>query len=601
MGEELWAGPPDEPDRYTLWAVVGGGGEGKVYRATRALRDGHLDVAVKVMLPDRFGRDGEPAPQVAERWVAQAARLRNLRHPGLVGVQEAFLGPPPHPPGLAVDGQFAYFVMAWVEGRDFAAWLSEQRTVVERLAVLDNVADALDELHSAGQVHADVKPGNVLVRSTALPTGATVESGILVDFGVMRSITGTRPSQLAVTVGYAAPELWQGAPYSPASDLYALAGLILFALTGQHPPVAQDAQAEAAARLRALSVPPPTVDAVITALHPNPAARPPGGCRAWLASARGGLTSSLTGPTGAAFAIPTAPTEAVATLGPPGRTGGASAVGDGDHAPRRRTRWLVAGLASALLVAAAGGGYALAGGDEDPPTETSGGPDTGGDRTATTDRATTTTREPDEVDDPQDAVGLDVEEASRELASAGFAVEEAETIDESVPDGQVLEVSEEAGTVILTVARRPVTRFLTDLTYVDGWADVGLFDLSGTSFTHALRLDVDGCGHTTSVEYDLGRDYRAIVGAMGIDDDSSADLRVRVEVFLDGTLVQTNDIGLGEAVAIDRDVQNVLRLKVQATNLGADYPCGEGGLVIADPQLRGVPSEVPPLTATPPG
>lgn len=606
MGEELWAGPPDEPDRYTLWAVVGGGGEGKVYRATRALRDGHLDVAVKVMLPDRFGRDGEPAPQVAERWMAQAARLRNLRHPGLVGVQEAFLGPPPHPPGLAVDGQFAYFVMAWVEGRDFAAWLSEQRTVVERLGVLDNVADALDELHGAGQVHADVKPGNVLVRSTALPTGATVESGILVDFGVMRSITGTRPSQLAVTVGYAAPELWQGAPYSPASDLYALAGLVLFALTGQHPPVAQDAQAEAAARLRALSVPPPTVDAVVAALHPNPAQRPPGGCRSWLAAARGGLTSSLTGPTGAAFSPPTAPTEPVATLGPSGAGGAGGEAGAQPArggASRPRTRWLVGGLAAALLVAAAGGGYALAGGDADPSADSSGDQVSDGDdqRTTTTARARTTTTADAELDDPEEAVGLDVDEASRELATAGFTVEEAETIDETVPDGQVLDVSEEGGTVILTVARRPVTRFLTDLTYVDGWADVGLFDLSGTSFTHALRLDVGGCGDSASVEYDLGRDYRAIVGAMGIDDDSSADLRARVEVFLDGTLVQTNDIGLGEAVAIDRDIQNALRLKVQATNLGSDYPCGEGGLVIADPQLRGVPSEVPPLTATAPG
>src|SRR5262245_19522753 len=33
MAGELWAGPANEPDRYTLWSVVGGGGEGKVYRA----------------------------------------------------------------------------------------------------------------------------------------------------------------------------------------------------------------------------------------------------------------------------------------------------------------------------------------------------------------------------------------------------------------------------------------------------------------------------------------------------------------------------------------------------------------------------------------
>ena len=542
------------------------------------------------MLPDRFGAHGEPAPQVAERWAAQAARLRNLRHPGLVGVQEAFLGPPPHPPGVQVDGQYAYFVMAWVEGRDFAVWLSEQRTAADRLAVLDNVADALDELHAAGQAHADVKPGNVLVRSTALPTGSNVESGVLVDFGVMRSITGTRPSQMAGTVGYTAPELWQGAPYSPASDLYALAGLVLFALTGEHPPVAQDGPAQAYNRLQALSVPAQTIDAIAAALNPNPAGRPPGGCHAWLAAARGGLTSSVLGPTPAPFAPPTAPTEQVGAAGGGGRSG-----------TRRRTLAGAAALAlitivggGGYLMADAGGGGATEDGGDGPPIETEDERDT-----ATTEGSTTTT-EP-EMDDPADAIGQDVDDASRDLTAAGFTVQESETIDDSVPSGQVLDATEEAGTVILTVARPPVTRFLTDLEYVDGSASTGLFHLSGTAYTHALNLYISYCGSTTSVEYDLGRDYRQIVGPMGLSDDSSSALRVRVEIFLDGALVQTNDIGLGEAVAIDRDIQNALRLKIQVTNLTAESPCHDGGLVVADPQLLGVPSEVPPLVANTPG
>jgi serine/threonine-protein kinase len=604
--DQLWAGPGDDPDRYALYHVVGGGAEGKVYRATRALRDGHLDVAVKVMLPDRFGAHGEPAEQVAERWSAQAARLRNLRHPGLVGVQEAFLGPAPHPAGVdAAGNNYAYFVMAWVEGQELGTWAGRQSTALARLGVLENVADALDELHENGQVHADVKPGNVVVRSTTLPTGATVEAGVLVDFGVMRAITGTRPSQVAFTAGYAAPELWQGAPYGPASDLYALAGVVLWALTGDHPAVAQDAAADARARLAAAGLSPDAVEAVAAALQPDPALRPALGCRAWLSTVRGGLSSSASAMTLPVGAV-TAPTGAVAPAPGTGGTAPAGLATGVPDAPRRRRspgRLVVTAVVLAGLLLVGGGAYALAQlGVADPGgTEAGEAPGTMAEATTTTERerrerSTTTTTEGDAAfGDPADLVGEDLEHAREALTDEGFTVEVDETLDAEAGDGEIVSAEEAAdGTVVLTVARPPVTRYLADLEPVDNYVETGLRSISGEQFTRSLFLVAACSSDPEYVEYDLGRDYRQLQMTIGLDDESPSGLRTRFEVFVDGSRVTNVDHGLGEAEPITLDVTDVLRVRFQSTVLDPSN-CGYGGgSVFADARLLGVPSEVPP-------
>jgi eukaryotic-like serine/threonine-protein kinase len=569
MSEQLWAGPPDDPDRYTLWAVIGGGAEGKVYRATRELRDGHLDVAVKVMLQDRFGTHGEPADQVAERWVAQAARLRNLNHPGLVGVQEAFLSTPPHPRGIQVDGRYAYFVMAWVEGRDLATWLAERSQPSERLGVLDNVADALDELHRARQVHADVKPGNVLVRSTALPTGATLDAGVLVDFGVMRAITNTRPSQVAFTAGYAAPELWQGAPYSPGTDLYALAGVVLFALTGEHPPVAQDAATEARRLLSSAGVPALTIDAVEAALHVDPVQRPNQGCRSWLAIARGGLTSSMSLGALDPTAPPTAPTEPVPVSGDvsPGPAEVASAGSENSHPPsspprrrRRRAAFAAIGLVAALLAAGAGfavavmqdgnGGAATAG-------ET---PDTDNEQTpSTTDppRPTTTTTEDIGVDD--------------------------ETATTTTTTGTT------AGSTPLNGSA-----FLSDLEPVveRNWDVSRDLNVDGTIYAHGLesgRLGYcgsNGPGTMQEVEYSIGRQYGTLHTIAGLSEDSAPGLPVKLEIFGDTRPLWTGTLVVGQPETIDLDVTDVLRLRFVATKQFEDPGgCNYVYAAMGDPTL----------------
>jgi serine/threonine protein kinase len=545
VSEELWAGPVEEPDRYTLWAVIGGGAEGKVYRATQALADGHLDVAVKVMLPDRFGAAGEPAEQVAARWADQAARLRNLRHPGLVGVQEAFLGPPAHPRGVVPEGRVAYFVMAWIEGRDFGSWLGDRPAGADRTQVLGNVADALDELHAAGQVHADVKPGNILVRTTTLPTGAAMEAAVLVDFGLMRAITRVAPSEVGYTAGYVAPELRHGQPYSPASDLYALGGVVLYALTGEHPSSEGDVVAEARRRLAAAGVPVATADAVSVALHPNPTLRPRG-CRAWLNRARDGLSSSMT--------VVMTP---VGTPPPPGSVGGPVVVPAEDAAPstpkpkkERSTLSAVIKVAVSLTVtaSAAVGGAKLA--DRGDDTQTAAPTTTERDdptTTSTTRRTTTSTT--DDTTDPTspllgNAVWLD--EFDQVDSGGGFYA------------------------------------------HVQAQTQADQAKLNGVPNLHSL-LAWTGCETANAwADFDLSRDWSRFTTTVGIEDASSADSSVTFTVLLDGQPVASGDVVLGRPVEVDVDVSNGLRLRLDMVDNSCGFPDNSSintTLVYGDPKL----------------
>lgn len=212
-----------------------------MYRGLRSVRAGQVEVAVKRAHLDRFNGIHSP-PEVVERWQAQAARLHNVPHTGMAGVHEAILGATPHRAGEAVgaasEADTAYFIMQWVEGQRLDEWVGDALalTASGRLAVLENIAGALDALHDEGLVHADVKPTNILVERRR-PVGASKELAIarLVDFGVLRVVSSTPPSLKVGSGGYAAPEVVDRGSYSAASDLYAFAGVALFLLSGEAP------------------------------------------------------------------------------------------------------------------------------------------------------------------------------------------------------------------------------------------------------------------------------------------------------------------------------------------------------------------------------
>lgn len=229
----LFIGPANAPDLYELTSVIDGtGGEGKVWRGYANFNEPRPVVAVKVYHPEHLTSRDAGASLL--RLQETASRLRSLRHPGLAGVHEPFLGAPPHPANQP-DASVPFVLcmpMDFIAGDTFESWCSTTASRVARLSMLSNAADALGQMHARQVVHGDIKPANIIVESAEARS-------VLVDYGLVRVAAADHPAARKTvmgTPGYWAPEVATAGRYSPSSDLYALACTIVFAVSGEHPP-----------------------------------------------------------------------------------------------------------------------------------------------------------------------------------------------------------------------------------------------------------------------------------------------------------------------------------------------------------------------------
>jgi eukaryotic-like serine/threonine-protein kinase len=218
---------PDEPSgpessgrrilagRYRLDEVIGRGGMSTVYRGT----DLSLDrvVAVKVAMDPLLERD----PVYASRFKREARAAAGISNSGIVTVYDA-----------GADGPTRYIVMEYVEGRDLAAILRDERPLEPPRAVriAEQVAGTLAAAHAAGIVHRDIKPGNIMVT----PEGQVK----VLDFGIARTTDGLNLTQTASVLGtapYMSPEQAMGQPADARSDIYSLGCVLYEMLTGKPP------------------------------------------------------------------------------------------------------------------------------------------------------------------------------------------------------------------------------------------------------------------------------------------------------------------------------------------------------------------------------
>ena len=142
-----------------------------------------------------------------------------------------------HPNAVALfdagesDG-YLYLVMELVEGQSLADRLAREGPLEPAVAgnIAASVLAALAAAHAVGIVHRDVKPGNIL-----LGRDGTVK---LADFGIAKRHDGDDVTVIGEIVGtpkYLAPELLDGAPATPSSDVYGT-GVVLFEMLAGHPP-----------------------------------------------------------------------------------------------------------------------------------------------------------------------------------------------------------------------------------------------------------------------------------------------------------------------------------------------------------------------------
>jgi serine/threonine protein kinase/beta-lactam-binding protein with PASTA domain len=200
--------------RYQVEAQVAMGGMATVYRAMDIRLD--RQVALKVMHAD-LARDEE----FVNRFIGEAKSVARLSHPNVVAVFDQ-----------GRDGSYLYLAMEYLPGRTLRNLLDERGWFPPReaLAIMVPLLSGLAAAHTAGIVHRDVKPENVLVA----PDGHLK----VVDFGLARALTmssQTRTGLIIGTVAYLAPEQVTGTGADARTDIYA-AGIVLFELlTGTKP------------------------------------------------------------------------------------------------------------------------------------------------------------------------------------------------------------------------------------------------------------------------------------------------------------------------------------------------------------------------------
>lgn len=202
---------------WRIERLIGRGGMGEVYEVQRA--DGQFEqrAALKVTRHE--------AARVLERFNAERQILARLDHPGIARLLDG---------GVMPDGR-PYAVMEYVEGQPITAYCdASQAGFNERIALFQQVCDAVEHAHNHLIVHRDIKPANVLVdrdgRVRLLDFGIAKP----LDAGLVASGTGELTA-LMLTPDYAAPEQLTGEPVTTATDVYALGILLYELLVGTKP------------------------------------------------------------------------------------------------------------------------------------------------------------------------------------------------------------------------------------------------------------------------------------------------------------------------------------------------------------------------------
>lgn len=263
--------------RYRIERFLAGGGFGNTYLAE------NVNMRKPVVIKEFFlkgivGRDQADGKTVTitldenkklfqsqlKKFEREARRLFDLNHPNIVRVHDLF-----------PENGTAYYVMDYVDGEALNTIVKRNGPLSENAVrhILNQMLDALEEVHARGIIHLDLKPGNIMINKEG--------TARLIDFGASKQILAseglTTTTGLSYTPGYAAPEQVYGNidKVGPWTDIYALGATLYNLLTAKKPPSMPDIINHGTAAFVYHSQVSHELENIIACLmHPTPEKRP---------------------------------------------------------------------------------------------------------------------------------------------------------------------------------------------------------------------------------------------------------------------------------------------------------------------------------------
>lgn len=243
---------------YTLIKRLGGGAMGSVWKVRD---DGGQEYAMKILRENASEDDYATQSEqnlARTRLRREALALQRINHIGVCSIVD-----------MELDASIAFIVTELIEGLNLKEDVAENgpyiRDDLERLA--HKLIDAIKAVHSAGIVHRDIKPTNVMISATG---------PVLVDFGIAMGEGEshvTRTGLVMGTPGFIAPEIIEGGDSDELTDWWSLAAVLAFAATGRPvfgtKPMMAVLERAACGNANLNGIPPRTMDALRSALNPN--------------------------------------------------------------------------------------------------------------------------------------------------------------------------------------------------------------------------------------------------------------------------------------------------------------------------------------------
>jgi serine/threonine-protein kinase len=202
---------------YKLLECVGEGGTAMVYRAEHAERG---QCAVKI-LKERNRKD----PTAVKRFLREAGYGERVDHPAVVRTYD-----------YAQEDGLYYLALEWVNGEPLSKFVQRTGPLATPVVahIIQQLAEGLAAAHEQGIIHRDLKPENIVYN----PTDRAVK---LLDFGIARDADEspserlTRTGFFVGTLQYVAPEALSGELVDESADIFSLAKIAYYLLTGTHP------------------------------------------------------------------------------------------------------------------------------------------------------------------------------------------------------------------------------------------------------------------------------------------------------------------------------------------------------------------------------